>query len=116
MRSTVDIVCAVKEQTPVTEEELKMALLVMCTTEHFLKRKMEKLLEAVGSGNKFGVKLWADAATRFMRETLFRMHKSDPLECLGPSGIPGNPQHDRMYKAGCALIDKLVEEQEKANA
>lgn len=111
MRSTNEIVCAVKECKPATEEELRMALMVMCSTEHFLKLYVQRTLEAMEAG-KPSAAMWAGEAKRFMQETLFKMHKMDPLQCLGPANTPGNPEHDRFYRAGMALVDRLFKERE----
>lgn len=111
MRSTCEVICAVKENKETTKEELKMALLVMNSTEYFLKGQLERTLDAIDGGKDMLVKLAAGNAKQFMRTTLFNLHKGDPIKVLGPSGIPGNKEHDDFYAAGCRLVDKLMAKQ-----
>jgi hypothetical protein len=112
MRSTAEIVCAVKECRPVTEEELRMALLVLNSTEYFLKRNLEKLLEAVEGKKPLILSLRTAEAKRWVQETLFTAHKADPAVWLGPSGTPGNPEHDQFHQLGLRMVERLIAQHE----
>lgn len=108
MRSTAAIICAVKERQDVTVEELRLALLVLNSTEYFLKGKLLRLIDAANKGKDFLIELARGDADTVVRETLFNLHKADPEVCLGPDNLPGSPIHDARYAAGLRLIDKLL--------
>lgn len=111
MRSTLEIIIAVKECQPVTMEELRLALLAVCSMEHFIREDLKSLIDAVNEG-KPSAKMRA-AFSKDTLERMFHARKKSPDEWLEPSNIPGNPEHDQRYKAGLALLDK-VEAQMKA--
>lgn len=94
MRSTLEIIIAVQEQQPVTEEELRLALLAMSSIEHFLKNDFQSLIEAVLDG-----KPTARMKAEFSRgtiEKMFQALKTPPDKWLGASGIPGTPENLRQ--------------------
>jgi hypothetical protein len=102
VRSTLEIIVAVKESQPVTETELRLALLALSSVGHFVEAELRSLADAV-TADKPSAKMRA----KFALETLERMFlacKKAPDEWLGPGGIPGNPEHDQRLKAGKALF------------
>jgi hypothetical protein len=107
MRTTLEIIIAVKDNQPVTEQELKLALLAMSSIEHFVQGQLDALIEAVESGKS--AKLRA-ALAKQMRETMFRAKKSDPEKWLGPENIPGNPKHDERLRWAKRLFKKVTGE------
>jgi hypothetical protein len=105
VRSTNEILIAVKENRPVEPEELRLALLVMNAVDHFIRNELDKLIKAVDTAPALA-KLRADFA-RETRERMFQAMKRDPAEWLGPANIPGNPEHDERYRQSIALGKKL---------
>jgi hypothetical protein len=110
MRSTLEIIIAVKESKPATEDELRLALLVMSNMEHLVRRELEALAAAVEQ-DKPSAKLRVGFARKTL-ETMFYARKKDPLEWLGPENTPGNPEYERRYAMAIKLLEK-VEQQAK---
>lgn len=103
MRSTLEIIIAVKDSQPVTHEELRLALLALNGIEHFVSHSHNDLIDAIEQGKppallKMKARLAAD-----MRERLFQAMKKDPEQWLQPQNIPGNPEHDARL-AWCKTI------------
>lgn len=95
MRSTLSIIVAVKDSMPVTEEELKMALLALSAVDHFRRGTIDRLSDAIEKKSVALGFLSAEAVKqkKFLMEGL----QSDPIEFLGVGNIPGNPEYeDRM--------------------
>lgn len=106
MRSTLEIIIAVKESQPVSEEELRLALLAMASFEYFLKDDLRSLVEAVEQ-DKPVAKLRAKFG-RDLLERMFKAQKKSPAEWLGPTNIPGNPEYERRLAAGKKLFEKVT--------
>lgn len=111
MRSTNEIIIAVKENQPVTKEELRLALLVTVSNEHFLQNDLHKLIEAVME-DKASAKLQAKFAEGTLK-TLFQAVKKDPALYLESHNIPGNPEHDKRYRTGLKILNKFLASKEK---
>jgi hypothetical protein len=107
VRSTLEIIIAVKECAPVTEEELKLALIVMCNVEHFVRRDLTALAQAV-KGGRPSVKLIAASAEKTL-ESMFYARKKDPAEWLGPADTPGTEEFRRRYAGAKALLARVEE-------
>ena len=103
MRSSNEIIIAAKEQQPVTEEELRMALLVEVNCEYFLKKAILDWLEAVDKPTTPLIIRMRQNRAREILESVFKMHKGDPLVVLGTRNIPGTPENT----AGIALSKKI---------
>jgi hypothetical protein len=98
MRSTLEIIIAVKECQPTTEEELRLALMAMSSIEHFIKEDLKSLVEAVEKGGA-SAKLRAQFA-RGTLERMFYARKKPPNEWLGKENVPGTPeQKERLATA-----------------
>jgi hypothetical protein len=106
MRTTLEIIIAVTECQPVTEDELKLALMAMSSIEHFLKQELLGLIEAIREG-KPTVKMRAEAAWGTV-ERMWNAAKKPPDEWLGPTNIPGNAEHSARLKRGKALFKKAT--------
>ena len=108
MRSTLKIIVAVKDQEPVTEEELKMALLVMSAVNYFANNKIEALVRSI-ERNK--MREYAVAEAKKWRESEFEMLKNDPLICLGRSGIPGTPENNEQMRMSRQIYKAVTGEE-----
>lgn len=101
MRTTLEILIAVKESRPVEFEELRLALVALDSIHHFTGNALNDLIEAVEETPKAS---WVRA--HFAKETRQRMFealKTDPGIWLGPANIPGNPEHDKYYRMALAV-------------
>lgn len=110
MRTTLEIIIAVKESQYVSFEELRLALMALSSIEHFEKNALDELIEAVEAtepldSNGRAAKLRASFA-KDTRERMFQALKSDPEKWLGPGGIPGTKEHDERYRAAIAVAKK----------
>lgn len=101
-RSTLEIIVAVKEAGPATENELRLALVALSSVEHFLRHDLEELAAAVEEG-KASAKLRAGFA-RGTLERMFAALKKPPAEWLGEGNIPGTPEHARRLAGAKALF------------
>ncbi len=109
MRTTNEIIIAVKESQPVTAEELRMALLALNGIEHFTRQDLDRLIEAVDTGDFRQVKLRAVFA-KSNRERMFQAVKTDPVKWLGPANIPGNPEYEQRMQWAKNLFEKATGE------
>lgn len=106
MRTTLEIIIAVKECQPVTEEEMKLALLAMSGIEHFIKKELMDLIQAIRE-DKPTVKMKAEFAWGTV-ERMWNAAKKPPDEWLGPDNIPGSPEFAARLKWGKALFKKAT--------
>lgn len=109
MRSTLEIIIAVKECQPATDEELRLALIAMCNMEHFVRRDLESLADAVIAGQPSAM-LRAASAKKTL-DAMFYARKKSPAEWLGPEHTPGTPEFQRFYEAGKRLLEKIEGQQ-----
>ena len=98
MRSTLEIIIAVKENEACTNEELRLALLAEASFLYFTESNLQDLLEALDK-RRDGIvtDLRISEAKRWI-EDKFKAQKKDPSEWLGPANIPGNPEYEARYK------------------
>lgn len=100
MRTVSEIVDAVQEQQPVTEDELRLALLCL----HFHGQMASQSDFETASE----LKLRMRAKENFERR--FRMMRADPTVFLGPRWTPGTPEN----AAGRAGSKRLLAAFEKS--
>jgi hypothetical protein len=95
-RSTLDIILAVKDCTPATEEELRLALMALSHMLQITERTLHDLAEAVREG-KPSAKM---RAANELREYELRVkgRKMPPKEYLGPTYTPGTPENAAAMK------------------
>jgi hypothetical protein len=108
MRSTLEIIIAVKESQPVTEEELRLALLALSGINHFVEHDLNGLIEAIEAGKPAPFLKMKAEFCKGTRERLFQGIKKDPREWLGPGNIPGNPEYEARMKIGKAIFKKAT--------
>ena len=101
----MDIVEAVQEQQPVTEEELRLALLCVFYDSQADSRFMADL---AGAGDVVGVPapMMAIAKEHYARR--FRMLKADPAVYLGPNWTPGTPENTRQRATSKAILERFL--------
>ncbi len=106
MRSTVEIICAVQDRRPVTEEELRLALLAMSGIDYVVERSLRQLAADVVGGRTSIARFRATDAEPLLAR-MFAARKADPALWLGPAGIPGHPEHDDFHSAALRLLDRV---------
>lgn len=96
MRTTCQIQIAVQEADPdITDEELRLCIEAQRNIEHFYRRDILDLIEAIrGDINPAILKMKAEAAWK-SHERLWEAAKKPPAEWLGPNNIPGSPEQKR---------------------
>ena len=97
MRSMLEIICAVKDSKPVTEEELRMTVLGMSAMKYFIGDDLDKLIDAVEKGDQRIIKFRATTAKK-EQEIRFTSMKMDVLKYLGPRNIPGNKEYEERMR------------------
>ena len=114
MRSTNDIIIAVKESEPVTKEELKMACLVLSNLLYFHHQTIRRLVKG-GAAAELEKKLnlpdaYGDLG---MPEYYHQAMLADPIKYLGPGHIPGTPEYEAGYGMSKKVFDKVMKEMKK---
>lgn len=110
MRTTNEIITAVKEGEPVTERELKLALVALSSIDTFRSRTLNDLIDAIEKGSKPILDLKV-AHAKDQRERLFTAAKTDPEVWLGPCGTPGTPEHTKSYNASKRIMRAFLKYQ-----
>lgn len=102
MRRVVDIVEAVQEQQPVTEEELRLALLCVFYDGQADSRFMSDLASA---GDAVGVPATMMAIAKEHYARRFRMLRADQATYLGKNWTPGTPENTRQRAQSKAILE-----------
>lgn len=108
VRSTLQIIVAVTESQPVSEEELRLALLALSGINHFIQHDLDGLVEAILEEKLPAFLKMKAQFAKENRETMFLAIKKDPKEWLGPGNIPGNPEYQARMKMGKAIFKKAT--------
>ena len=109
MRSTNEIIIALKECEHVEYEELRMACLVLDSLLFFSHNNIERLLKG-GIAAEITKELeFPDAyADLGISKTEYDAMKKDPVEWLGVDNIPGTIGYLERYKISKAIFNKVV--------
>lgn len=91
MRTIAEIICAVGDQQPVTEEELKLALLSVHGWAQMAHRDLHTIAENTD-------KLMVAKIRAGHWKTYFPMMKASPDTYLGPNHTPGTPENDQLRR------------------
>jgi hypothetical protein len=108
VRSTLEIICAVKDSQPVTEEELRMALLVMSSINYFNKRQVENLTKAFGQDTKESIRKFTIHDADGHEDRMVKIMKGDMIVVLGPGNIPGTPEYEARMKMNRDILKKAT--------
>ncbi len=103
MRTVNEIVIAVQEQQPATDQELRYALLAMNALEYSACREIESLIKGLESDKPAVQKFILQDAKGF-QERRFNSQKL-PLDVyLGPGNIPGTKENTERRKMAKAVL------------
>lgn len=108
MRSTLDIIIAVKDSQPVTEQELKYALLALSAMNHFAERDIDNMLDAIETGRQDLITLRASFVNQSRETRRFKSMKLPVDKYLGPNNIPGSPEYEKRMKMNKAIFKKAT--------
>jgi hypothetical protein len=101
LRTTLEIIIAVKDRQPVTARELELALLAMSGIERFEMQALLGLIKAVRDSSP-DVKTTAELAWG-TADRMWNAAKKPPDEWLGPGNIPGTPEQAERLRWGKAV-------------
>lgn len=108
MRTTNEIIVAVKECQPVTEQELKYALISMSSIDYFHKKDLMDLIQAIREEKPIPfLKMKAEFAWGTV-ERMFSGIKKPVDEWLGPGNIPGSPEQQARLAMGKKIFKKAT--------
>lgn len=109
MRSTNEIIIALKECEPVEYDELRMACLVLNSLLFFSHNNIKRLLKG-GTGAEItkNMEFPHAHADLGISKTEYEAMKKDPVEWLGADNIPGTPEYMERYKISKAIFNKVM--------
>jgi hypothetical protein len=106
MRSLNEIVIAVQDCEPCTDEELRMCVMALHFRNHNATRDMDELCELVKCDDakaKFRAAFWTRE-----NESRFRGNKMPVDEFLGPGNIPWNDEYKARMKMAKNVFKKAT--------
>jgi hypothetical protein len=107
-KTTLEIGIAVSECQPLTEEELRLGMHAMVTIEHFVRRSLKDVVDAIQQDKPAAIiKMKAELAKQTM-ESMFQARKRPPKEWLGPSDTPGTPEQREGLRLAKAIVKKAT--------
>ena len=111
MRSTANIIGAIKDCEPVEYEELRLAVLVLDSLLTFKQKHLIRLLKG-GYGAELTEKMeYPDAHKDLgISKTEWNALRMDPEKYLGKSHIPGTPEFESHYKISKKILEKALAE------
>lgn len=110
MRSTIEILCDVKDNVDVDKEELRMALLVLDSINFFNHNHLRRLLKG-GVGAEFTANEFPDAYGELgISKHEYNALRMDPLKYLGEDKIPGTEAWERFHKIANNILNIVMDE------
>lgn len=110
MRSINEIIIAVKNCEPATEQELRLCVASLDSIEYTTNRNLENLSSAIVEGREFSIGLYQKEAIRW-QETRFNVFKGTPDKWLGPGNTPGTPEQRQRIATAKAIFKAATGEQ-----
>jgi hypothetical protein len=115
MRSTLEVIIAVEESQPATEEELRLCIVCLKNVLHFTEHSVNEMLDAVELAEEANgpmpmpthLRMRIDECAR-VRESMFQARKRPMDVWLGPGNTPGNPEYEERRKMAKAVFKKAT--------
>lgn len=107
MKTINEVIIAVQEQQPCSEQELRLTLLALEYMRSHLDRQMHALVEKVIAEDWRGAKFKAEFE-KLEHEHRFSDMKVTAEHYLGPGLTPGTPDNIRAINSGKALFKKAT--------
>ena len=93
MRTINEITIAVKDNDPVTEEEMRLCIVSMASIEYFFRSQLQDLIDAIRQKKPQKLlEMKAEFAWGTI-EHMFAAGNKPPNKWLGPGDIPGTPEN-----------------------
>lgn len=83
MKSTLEIIIACEENAPVTERELRLALLALSSIERFVEHELDACIDALEEDKPLVLRKLRASLARDLRERMFQARKREPESWLG---------------------------------
>ena len=110
MRSTIEILCDVKDNVAVDKEELRMALLVLDSINFFNHNHLRRLLKG-GVGAELTANEFPDAYGELgISKHEYQALRMDPIKYLGEDHIPGTASWARIHKIANNVLNTVLSE------
>lgn len=108
MRTTNEIIIAVKDCEDVSEEELRLAIVAMSSIKYFVQSELQKLIDAIREKKPQAMlEMKAEFAWGTI-ERMFSAMKKAPDEWLGPGDTPGTPENKARMELGRKIFKKAT--------
>ena len=109
MRSTNEIIIAIKENESVEPEEMRMACLVLNALLFFAHNNIERLIKGGTLAEVTKRMEFPDEYGELgVSKSEFKAMKMDPIKYLGPSNIPDTPEYERIYRVSKKIFEKIM--------
>lgn len=108
MRSMLEVICAVKDCEPVTEEELKLCVCCLAAKLHFAEHERDKLVELIEENKPKHLLDFRVGCIKREKEIAFKSSKMPMDEYLGPRNTPGTPEQKVEMKWAKDLFEKAT--------
>ena len=109
MRSTNEIIIAIKENEEVDSEELRMACLVLNSLLFFSHSNIRRLIAGGTGAEVTKLMEFPDSYGELgISKTEWEAMRKDPVEWLGVSNIPGTPEYEAHYRVSKAVYNKIM--------
>jgi hypothetical protein len=97
VRSTLDVIIAVKESQLATEEELRMCIVAMAAFAYFTDTQLDDLIGDFHHANPH-VRAIRLSEAKEWQETKFNAQKKPMIEWIGEHNMPGHPEYEERMK------------------
>lgn len=112
MRSTCEIIAAVKDGEEVPYEELKLACMVQSFLLLQYQNDVKRLLKGGIAAEMTKQSYYSDPKTASAEGGISSVYwnaiKADPQKFLGPAHIPGTPEYEERYRVSKAVFNKVM--------
>ena len=108
MRTTNQIICAVKECQPATEEELRLALTALSAIEWTIKDTLQGMIDSIRAGQPMRALQFRSACAQDTLSGMFHAIKSAPDVWLGANHTPGTPEQREGMRIAKAVVKKAT--------
>lgn len=103
MRSTNEIIIAVKEQKPVTEQELRYAVCALSAMEYFANSEIESCIKGLET-EKPTLRSFILKQAQGFNERRFKSFRLPVDQYLGPGNIPGTTENNQRRNVAKTIL------------
>lgn len=103
-KTLLDIIVDVKDNNHVSEEDLRLAVVMLSTLNEFYRQDLLKLFDKIDTGN-INIIQFYKRCLKSTYDSLENAYKKYPSDFLGRENIPGTPEN-LTFRAMCDKIFK----------